>query len=220
MQTQVVATACLFLAGKVEDTPRSLHRISEHMYEAFCKDFSRVSAATAKARWEDMVSSSTSPANISSQMKASGARYKPKALTADLTLLTLQAYQENFKAAVLAAERSLLFTLGFNFRIDTPHKCLLHELQGVAKSLKAPIEQACASAAAADLQPSHVQQAAYDVCNERYVPVNTLPYTSFLLHIPGLCLANVSTSLFLCCLTCTLVKLFLCFKVWTCTAAA
>ncbi|KAL0028909.1 hypothetical protein WJX77_004951 [Trebouxia sp. C0004] len=126
----VVATACLFLAGKVEDTPRSLHRISEHMYEAFCKDFSRVSAATAKARWEDM------------------------------------AYQENFKAAVLAAERSLLFTLGFNFRIDTPHKCLLHELQGVAKSLKAPIEQACASAAAADLQPSHVQQAAYDVCNE------------------------------------------------------
>lgn len=126
----VVATACLFLAGKVEDTPRSLHRISEHMYEAFCKDFSRISAATAKARWEDM------------------------------------AYQENFKAAVLAAERSLLFTLGFNFRIDTPHKCLLHELQGVAKSLKAPIEQACASAAAADLQPSHVQQAAYDVCNE------------------------------------------------------
>ncbi|DBA77604.1 TPA: hypothetical protein ACH3X1_009404 [Trebouxia sp. C0004] len=161
----VVATACLFLAGKVEDTPRSLHRISEHMYEAFCKDFSRVSAATAKARWEDMVGSSTSP-DTSSQMKAPGARYKPKALTADLTLLTLQAYQENFKAAVLAAERSLLFTLGFNFRIDTPHKCLLHELQGVAKSLKAPIEQACASAAAADLQPSHVQQAAYDVCNE------------------------------------------------------
>ena len=53
---QVVATACLFLAGKVEDTPRSLHRISEHMFEAFCKDFSRVSTATAKARWEDTVS--------------------------------------------------------------------------------------------------------------------------------------------------------------------
>ncbi len=135
--------------------------------------------------------------------------------TADLTLRTLQAYQENFKAAVLAAERSLLFTLGFNFRIDTPHKCLLHELQGVAKSLKAPIEQACASAAAADLQPSHVQQAAYDVCNERYIPINTLPYSAFtLLHLSGLCLANVSTSVFLCCLTCTLVTIFLWSKVW------
>lgn len=126
----------------------------------------------------------------------------------------MQAYQENFKAAVLAAERSLLFTLGFNFRIDTPHKCLLHELQGVAKSLKAPIEQACASAAAADLQPSHVQQAAYDVCNERYFPIISLPYAAFLLHLSGLCLANVSTSLFLCCLTCTLVTLFLCSEVW------
>lgn len=126
----VVATACLFLAGKVEDTPRSLHRISEHMFEAFCKDFSRVSTATAKARWEDT------------------------------------AYQENFKAAVLAAERSLLFTLGFNFRIDTPQRCLLHDLQGIAKSLQSPIEQACASAKGLKLQPIRVQQAAYDVCNE------------------------------------------------------
>ncbi len=89
-----------------------------------------------------------------------------------------QAYQENFKAAVLAAERSLLFTLGFNFRIDTPHKCLLHELQGIAKSLQAPIEHACASAAAhSDLQPTHVQQAAYDVCNERYVQTAIFPHT-------------------------------------------
>lgn len=83
-------------------------------------------------------------------------------------LLSAQAYQENFKAAVLAAERSLLFTLGFNFSIMIPHKCLLHPVQGIATVLDPNIEKACASAPSGlDLQKSHVQQAAYDVCNDR-----------------------------------------------------
>ena len=104
----------------------------------------------------------------------------------------LQAYQENFKAAVLAAERSLLFTLGFNFRIDTPHKCLLHELQGVAKSLQAHIEQACVSGSATDLQPSHVQQAAYDVCNERYNLVSGSCQLATVCHLHG-CLHKLAS---------------------------
>lgn len=83
-------------------------------------------------------------------------------------LLSAQAYQENFKAAVLAAERSLLFTLGFNFSIMIPHKCLFHPVQGIAKVLDSAIEKACASAPQGlDLQKAHVQQAAYDVCNDR-----------------------------------------------------
>ena len=83
-------------------------------------------------------------------------------------LLSAQAYQENFKAAVLAGERSLLFTLGFNFSIVLPQKCLLHPLQGIATALNSYIEKACASAPPGrDLQKVHVQQAAYDVCNDR-----------------------------------------------------
>ena len=83
-------------------------------------------------------------------------------------LLSAQAYQENFKAAVLAAERSLLFTLGFNFTIIIPQKCLLHPVQGIATVLDSDIEKACASAPPGlDLQKAHVQQAAYDVCNDR-----------------------------------------------------
>lgn len=81
----------------------------------------------------------------------------------------VQAFQENFKAAVLAAERSLLFTLGFNFSLTLPQKCLLHPEQGIATFLNLPIEQACASAAPnRDLQKANVQQAAWDICNERY----------------------------------------------------
>lgn len=84
------------------------------------------------------------------------------------SLLCTQAYQENFKAAVLAAERSLLSTLGFNFSIIIPQKCLLHPVQGIATILDSAIEKACASAPAGlDLQKVHVQQAAYDVCNDR-----------------------------------------------------
>ena len=84
-------------------------------------------------------------------------------------LSVVQAFQENFKAAVLAAERSLLFTLGFNFSLTLPQKCLLHPVQGIATVLNLPIEQACASAAPnRDLQKANVQQAAWDICNERY----------------------------------------------------
>ena len=53
---QVVATACLFLAGKVEDTPRSLQRIAETMYKAFCLNVANVSKEKADARWDDTVS--------------------------------------------------------------------------------------------------------------------------------------------------------------------
>lgn len=83
-------------------------------------------------------------------------------------LLSAQAYQENFKAAVLAAERCLLFTLGFNFSVVIPQKCLLHPKHGIATALNSSIEQACAaSPPGRDLQKAHVQQAAYDVCNDR-----------------------------------------------------
>lgn len=83
-------------------------------------------------------------------------------------LLSAQAYQENFKAAVLAAERSLLSTLGFNFSIILPQKCLLHPVQGIATVLDSAIEKACASAPPGlDLQKVHIQQAAYDVCDDR-----------------------------------------------------
>ena len=77
---------------------------------------------------------------------------------------TMQAYQENFKAAVLASERELLSTLGFNFRIDTPHKCLFHP-KGAAHQMAEAIERACESAKV-KLHPQQVQQAAYDLCNE------------------------------------------------------
>ena len=54
---QVVATACLFLAGKVEDTPRSLHRISETMYEAYCINVVCIPQEKAEERWKDTVHS-------------------------------------------------------------------------------------------------------------------------------------------------------------------
>lgn len=91
----------------------------------------------------------------------------------------MQAYQENFKAAVLAAERALLSTLGFDFRIDTPHKCLFN-VQGIAHQLQGPIEVACASASA-ELHPTQVQQAAYDLCNEWYAQTDaSCPAAAFL----------------------------------------
>ena len=72
-----------------------------------------------------------------------------------------QAYQENFKAAVLAAERAVLFTLGFDFMIRLPYNCLLDFVGGYFKE---PVEQACIIA---NIQPGNVHQAAWDVCNER-----------------------------------------------------
>ncbi|KAL3149990.1 hypothetical protein ABBQ38_013346 [Trebouxia sp. C0009 RCD-2024] len=162
----VIATACLFLAGKMEDTPRSLHRISEEMFRAFCAELSPMSVDAAKARWQNT------------------------------------AYQENFKAAVLAAERCLLFTLGFNFSVIIPQKCLLHPEHGIATALNSSIEQACASAPPSrDLQKVHVQQAAYDVCNDslkcdvvmRHTPLAiavssmhfSLKWHRILEHMPG-----------------------------------
>ena len=213
---QVVATACLFLAGKVEDTPRSLQRIAETMYKAFCLNVANVSKEKADARWEDTVCkvshalahfwlqnsnvntactqllTGSTAANCcrfvqlksvlaSAVRRAFGVNVKFQLSDVQIKCMSVfdqqtmfeslcclvQAYQENFKAAVLAAERALLFTLGFNFRIDTPHKCLFN-VQGIAHQLQGPIEQACA-ASKVDLHPAQVQQAAYDLCNEWYV---------------------------------------------------
>lgn len=79
-------------------------------------------------------------------------------------MLHLQAYQENFKAAVVAAERAILFSLGFDFIIYLPHNCLVDY---IAKDLQHHIEKACKSAPGLDLKPANVQQAAWDICNER-----------------------------------------------------
>lgn len=163
-----MATACLFLAGKTEDTPRSLHRISEHMFEAFCVELSPMSTDAAKARWQNTVRLLACCYLLSLRVCFYRAMLKAQHLQLVTSLLSTQAYQENFKAAVLAAERSLLFTLGFNFSIIIPQKCLLHPVQGIATILDSAIEKACASAPPGlDLQKAHVQQAAYDVCNDR-----------------------------------------------------
>ena len=53
---QVAATACFFLAGKMEDTPRSLQRISESMHRCYCKEFQTMPDAIADARWNNTVS--------------------------------------------------------------------------------------------------------------------------------------------------------------------
>ena len=57
-----------------------------------------------------------------------------------------------------------MFSLGFDFIVYLPHNCLVDY---IAKSLQHHIEHACALAQGLELKPANVQQAAWDVCNER-----------------------------------------------------
>ncbi|URE24776.1 Cyclin, N-terminal domain [Musa troglodytarum] len=116
MDLQIVATVCMFLASKADETPCGLDRIVVVAYETMHK--------------RDPTAAESSPesiANFYCTRKSDNPCYLSTYVS--LSLLNHQDFFEKQKALILIGERLLLSTLRFDFNIQHPYRPLLNALK-------------------------------------------------------------------------------------------
>lgn len=141
-----MGTACLFLAGKVEETPKPLKEVVRvcflvqhtHDYERALKHIRNKVCHTSDFSWMVHL------------------QHFEVALTSQRQFLT-QDHIEEQKEKVLQAERVLLHTLGFDFNVSHPYKPLL----SLAKHVN-QLEQVLEG------QSRSLTQVAWNFANDRY----------------------------------------------------
>jgi len=99
--SQTIATACIFLAGKVEETPKSL------------SDLLKVSVVVKHQSVENQTSL------LLQDMVINRSSFRTVQLT------VVQNFVQEQRDLILRAERRLLHTLAFDFNIEHPYKYLL-----------------------------------------------------------------------------------------------
>lgn len=108
---QVIACASLFLAGKVNDEPRSHEKLANELLKAwFGRDNPQLHALLLEASMQQRAGAQRAAAGA-----AGGHAVAP---------LRPPAFWTNMYEAVLEAERALLYTVGFDFNVEIIHTWL------------------------------------------------------------------------------------------------